>query len=295
MRHLNLYRALKVVVREGSIRKAADILAISPSALNRQILALEDELGVPFFDRLPGGVRLSTAGEVYYRHFIEHVAEIDRAAATVADLSGMRIGHVQIAASRELESGIVPREIRRFREMHPRVRFSVLSARPEEVPALLASGDADLALTALPTVSQGVEVLAIEDLALQALVAEAAAPETGVVALAALEDFDLILPPEGSSLGGFLRREMARRRIRLDPAVESHAVLEPVIHPRPSLQFCLGPDLGDTRLRGLGAQLVQVERLPPVPVALQKREGRALPVAAGNFARQFAKAMNRQA
>ena len=40
------------VARIGSIRKAAEALAITPSALNRRILALEEELGAPIFERL---------------------------------------------------------------------------------------------------------------------------------------------------------------------------------------------------------------------------------------------------
>jgi DNA-binding transcriptional LysR family regulator len=52
------------VARQGSIRKAADRLNVAPSAVNRQILKLEDELGAPLFERLPRGLRLTAAGEI---------------------------------------------------------------------------------------------------------------------------------------------------------------------------------------------------------------------------------------
>ena len=49
MRHLLIYRFIDEVAKAGSIRKAAETLAITPSALNRRILALEEELGVPLY------------------------------------------------------------------------------------------------------------------------------------------------------------------------------------------------------------------------------------------------------
>ena len=63
MRHLTHLNYIDVVAKEGSIRKAADKLAITSTALNRRILALEEEIGSPLFERLPSGVRLNTAGE----------------------------------------------------------------------------------------------------------------------------------------------------------------------------------------------------------------------------------------
>ena len=45
MRHMLVFRYLDMVARIGSIRRAAEELAITPSALNRRILAIEEELG----------------------------------------------------------------------------------------------------------------------------------------------------------------------------------------------------------------------------------------------------------
>ena len=56
------------MTRVGSIRKAAAELNVAASALNRQILKLEADLGTPLFDRLPGGMRLTVAGDLLLRH-----------------------------------------------------------------------------------------------------------------------------------------------------------------------------------------------------------------------------------
>src|SRR5258708_6843898 len=55
MNHLRFLRYVDEVARPGSIRQAAERLHVAPSAVNRRILDLEDELGTPIFERLPRG------------------------------------------------------------------------------------------------------------------------------------------------------------------------------------------------------------------------------------------------
>lgn len=56
------------VRRCGSIREAARQLNVVSSAVNRQILKLEDEVGAPLFNRVPSGMVLTHAGELFSRH-----------------------------------------------------------------------------------------------------------------------------------------------------------------------------------------------------------------------------------
>jgi hypothetical protein len=59
-------RLVDEVARNGSIRRAAARVNASPSAVNRQILNLEAELGVALFERLPNGMRLTAAGDQFW-------------------------------------------------------------------------------------------------------------------------------------------------------------------------------------------------------------------------------------
>lgn len=292
MRHLQLYTALKEVVSEGSIRKAAEKLAISPSSLNRRILALEDELGVPFFDRMAAGVRLSTAGEIYYRHFIEHLAEIEGAHATVADLSGIRIGHVRIAVSRGFESGVLADLIQSFRNDHPGVRFSVLPTLEDRFAGALAGVQADLALIAAPQTAPELEIIGHALQPLWLLVARDAAQGRSALGLGDLAGFDVILPPEDHGLRRHLERRLTQQRGQLPPALETTALMPPQGGPRPTAQLCLPSMISPMFLHAHAAVTVPMARVQPAEVALCKASGRSLSVAAGKFAMALGAGLN---
>ena len=102
MKHLLPLHYIDTVARSGSIRRAAQTLAITSTALNRRILAMEEELGVPIFEGLPRGVRLSTAGELLIQHIRSQMADMERVQSQIADLSGARRGHVSIVCGQAL-------------------------------------------------------------------------------------------------------------------------------------------------------------------------------------------------
>ena len=94
-------RFINAVAREKSIRKAAEKLAITSTALNRRILQVEDEIGQPLFERLASGVRLNTAGEIFVQHIRAQQADLARVQSQLADLSGVRRGHVRVTSGSE--------------------------------------------------------------------------------------------------------------------------------------------------------------------------------------------------
>lgn len=285
MRHLQLYRAIEAVVKEGSIRKGAELLAISPSALNRQLLALEAELGIPFFERLPQGVRLSTAGEIYYRQFIEHIAQIDRASAIVADLQGVRIGHVRLAVTRGLEAGIIAQCVKSFRRDFPRVSFSVHSQDASGFSHGLAADDFDLALIAQPLFQEAIETIEMVELPQVAIVSDAFLGK--VLTPQDMEDFDLILPQGPSGLRARIDQDLKRLRLPVRPALEVDGPIPPWSGSgvaRSSAQLTISPMLPGNWLTAHRARAVRVERFSAVQLALCKRAGRILPLAADKFA-----------
>jgi DNA-binding transcriptional LysR family regulator len=99
MRHLRFLNYYDAVARAGSIRKAAEQLNVTSSAVNRRIMDLEEELETPLFERRPRGVRLTAAGELFVHYVREQTSDLDRVRSQIEDLKGMRRGTVRIAAN----------------------------------------------------------------------------------------------------------------------------------------------------------------------------------------------------
>jgi DNA-binding transcriptional LysR family regulator len=148
------------VVRTGSVRKAAGVLHVASSAVNRQILKLEDEFGARLFDRQATGMRLTLAGELLLRHITATLHDFDHVRAEIDDLKAARSGHVSITAVDSLLVDFLPRAIDRFRSDFPAVSYTVLATQPTDVPQQVADGVADIGFTFVSQVPSTVRFLA---------------------------------------------------------------------------------------------------------------------------------------
>ena len=135
------------VARFGSIRKAAEALNIASSALNRQILDLETDLGAPLFERLPRGVRLTSAGEAFLVYARLVISELKAVESRIEQLRGLVRGQVSVAAAESVAGELLPSAITEFQATHPYVRFHVRIGAPEELVEALAADQVDLILT----------------------------------------------------------------------------------------------------------------------------------------------------
>jgi DNA-binding transcriptional LysR family regulator len=151
MKHLRILSYVDEVARTGSIRKAAERLNVTASAVNRRIADLEDELGAPLFDRRPRGVQLTAAGEVFVHYLRGNQGEVERMKSHIEDLKGLRRGTVRIACSQALALDFLPRQIAAFRKKHPLVSFEVKVVDHQWAMAALAAYEVDLVLVFRPS------------------------------------------------------------------------------------------------------------------------------------------------
>ncbi len=123
--HNRLLNYLDEVARAGSIRAASRTLNVASSAINRQILELEEELGTPLFERLPRGLRLTAAGELMIEHVRLTLRGQDRLNLQLSDLVGLRWGQVTVATIGTVAAEIMPSVVQSFRRDYPRSTIDV--------------------------------------------------------------------------------------------------------------------------------------------------------------------------
>jgi DNA-binding transcriptional LysR family regulator len=143
------YRAITyfdAVRRYGSIREAARRLNVAASAVTRQLSRFEQDAGMPLFERLADGMRLTTAGEVFARHVITVLQDEKRAAGELDALRGLRRGELSLIAAESLNAGILPALICLMAERYPGVKITVATARSNAIPDAVVAGSADVGL-----------------------------------------------------------------------------------------------------------------------------------------------------
>ncbi len=291
MRHAIGLRYVDAVAKAGSIRQAAETLSITSSALNRRILAMEEELGVALFERFPRGVRLSAAGEILIHHIRAHLSDIERAKGQIADLSGQRRGHVAIACSQALLPFFLPEQISLYRRAHPAVTFGVIVRDRAAAEQAIIDLSADLALVFEPVrLSEFQVVLTIRQPVHAVMAPGHPLAEKQMLRLRDCLRYPIALPTEAYGVRHLM--ELAVRRIsdRLRPAVESdsfeflrhHAVAENIL----AFQIPIGLPL-DGAAEGLVSRPIDARDVPPGLLYFGQLRGRTLPVAAARFAQQM--------
>ena len=144
---------LDAVARAGSIRKAAEKLHVASTALNRKILEIESDVGTPLFERLPRGVRLTSAGEVLIAAVRRSMADMRSAESQIEQLRGLVRGTVRIGCAESVAIDLIPDTIAQYQQTHPGVQFQIAAGVTGVLVAALLADDVELILVHDPVPS----------------------------------------------------------------------------------------------------------------------------------------------
>ncbi|MFC5069945.1 LysR family transcriptional regulator [Flaviflagellibacter deserti] len=293
MKHLRTLEYILGVARSGSIRKAAEQLNITPSALTRQVQDFELELGGPIFERLPQGMRLNAAGELLVRHIQTQVSDFERFRSQMADLSGVRRGHVTVACSQAFVDHVLPQEIDAYRTQFPLVSFYVQVRDHAQGVGALTSFEADLALLLEPPPSPDMDVLFSAHQPLCALMrSNHPLAAQGPVRLRDCLNHPLGMPDRSLAVRHSLDAAFARMRLTPNIALESsslellriYTLQEHIV----SFQVSIGIPAG---IPDLVLRPIDERDIAPIQVILAQLRGRTLPIASAKFADQLSRSL----
>ena len=298
MRNLLIYQYISEVARTGSVRKAAEKLAITASSLNRRIQSFEYEIGAPIFERSARGVRLNPAGELVVHAFRKHLADIKELKARIEDLKGVRHGNVSVTASQALLPHFLPAQVLEYQKQFPGVDFSIVVADPVESEQALLSYEVDLAIlfSALPT--ESFETIArVEQNVFAIMAPEHPLAGRGKLRLSQCIDYPLALHDSSFSVGQILEAHAHSSRLPLHAAIKSNSfiLLQNYILNSNAVGFEIEIGLTDDEASDLVKKPIFLNNANKISVQLIQLRGRTLPVAAAKFAQQISLAFDQMA
>ncbi len=291
-----IFSYVDAVARCGSIRRAAEALHIASSALNRRVLDMEEELGTTLFERLPRGVRLTAAGELFLGYVRRNLSDLELVGSQIEHLRGMVRGQVRVAAAESLAGDLVPRAIAEFQSTHPGVRFQVRISVPEDMVAALLGDTVDLMLTHETPEHRDVSVLASVAHPFCAVVArDHPLAKKRSVRLRDCLAYQVALADQSLAGRKLIERAPAKSSYHFEPALVSNSVETMKAYARESQAVCFQFKTG-------AAHDVAREEMVAVPLAdpslgrtqlvLAARRGRVLPIAAAKFSEQLIQNLN---
>jgi len=223
--HAAVLRYFEAVVEQGSIRRASERLCVSASAVNRQILKLEDYFGAPLFERRPDGMRLTDTGRLVLDHFRSTLRDFARLKSEIDERRGVISGTVSILTLDSLTVHFLPEALSPFIARHPAVEIRVTSGDPMRTTHAIAQGDADLGLTFDSPLRRGVRVLGQVPCAMHAIMApDHALAGRSSVTLEECGAYPLIYQEDSSAMGVFLGDEMEAFRRAHRPVLTSNTL-----------------------------------------------------------------------
>ena len=132
------------VARSGSIQKASRELGIAASAINRQVLMLESDLGIALFERLPRGMRATPAGEAVVLLGRRWRQDLQSLAAELKHLTGANYGQVRIAAMDSHATSFLPAFVERMAQDHPAIALNIEITSTDQAMAMLIATEVDV-------------------------------------------------------------------------------------------------------------------------------------------------------
>ena len=137
-------KAFMYAADTGSFTKAAERLNYTPSGVSQLVGALENETGLTLLRRTRKGVTLTPDGEILLPAVREFLEKENRIYELAAEVKGLLVGSVTIAAYSSISTHWLPEVIRDFEQNYPQIEIRLMEGIRQEVTRWLDEKKADI-------------------------------------------------------------------------------------------------------------------------------------------------------
>jgi len=194
IRQLEIFLA---VARLSSFTQAAHSLAVAQPAISQSIAKLEEELGLPLFDRSGRVVKLTEAGNRLIPHAERVLADIQSARQEIARMRGMASGRISVGTTPTVATHLLPSVLATYRHRYPDVDVVLREGGASVLISMIERGAVDIGIVVMPIEHQGFEIVPLFTepllLAVSSQSALAAAAEDQPISLRLAADEPFIL------------------------------------------------------------------------------------------------------
>lgn len=216
----------QVTASLGSMRLASEQLGIAVSSISRQIAQLEEEVGMPLFERGRRSIKLTEAGELLLEYAREQVAGKDALLGRFRDLQEVRSGHVVLAIGEGFLGNTFTSIFDRFQRLNAGIALTIVTASTSEIERMIVEDEAHLGMilhaSSEPRIRNRVSVL--QPLMVMCAPTHAVA-QLESLSLEDLKRFDLCLPPKGFRIRRILNEAERHAGVWLSPKLTTTSIL----------------------------------------------------------------------
>lgn len=142
---LEMLRVFRVVAEQGSLSRAAEALARTPSAVSMMLTQFEADVGAPLFETERKN-RLSKLGELILEEAVRATDTFHGSTEAIRRLTGSIAGIVRVAVVPSVTVTLLPRAIATYREIRPEVRLEISDVDSAAVRRRVRLDEADIGI-----------------------------------------------------------------------------------------------------------------------------------------------------
>lgn len=153
--NLHQIKIFEAIADKGSFSAAAEAIALTQSTVSQHMASLEDEIGVPLFDRTGRGIALTSGGVLFRQHARRILRENDALLQAMNGFRGLECANLTIGASNIPANYLVPALLTALKVEHPGILLTMLTGDTAEVIEMLENSEIELALAGSRSDSKG--------------------------------------------------------------------------------------------------------------------------------------------